>query len=132
MPAEAEEAVEKLLNVVESLCSHNQTLLDEVKRLRQEQKKKKKPKTTDQQNQDGGKKPKGDSNHSSEKRRKRAKKNRPAHDRRTFKDLTIHDTIECPVDPSTLPPDAVRMPDEPKVVQDVVVKPNNILFQRHA
>ena len=49
LPAEAEEAVEKLLNVVESLCSHNQTLLDEVKRLRLEQKKKKKPKTTDQQ-----------------------------------------------------------------------------------
>jgi hypothetical protein len=131
LPAEAEEAVEKLLNVVESLCSHNQTLLDEVKRLRQEQKKKKNPKTTDQQNQDGDKKPKDDTNHSSEKRRKRAKKNRPAHDRRTFKDLTIHDTLECPVDPSTLPPDAVRMPNEPKVVQDVVVKPNNILFQRH-
>ncbi|MCP4941395.1 MAG: hypothetical protein GY924_05375, partial [Planctomycetaceae bacterium] len=37
LPAEVEEAVEKLLNVVESLCSHNQTLLDEVKRLRQEQ-----------------------------------------------------------------------------------------------
>ncbi len=34
-------------------------------------------------------------------------------------------------DSSTLPPDAVRMPDESKVVQDVVVKPNNILFQRH-
>ena len=131
LPAEAEEAVEKLLNVVESLCSHNQTLLDEVKRLRQEQKKKKKPKTTDQQNQDGNKKSKDDTNHSSEKRRKRAKKNRTAHDRRTFKELTIHDTIECPVDPSTLPPDAVRMPDEPKVVQDVVVKPNNLLFQRH-
>ncbi len=57
--------------------------------------------------------------------------NRPAHDRRTFKDLTIHACVECPVDPSTLPPDAVRMPDESKVVQDFVVKPNNILFQRH-
>ncbi len=32
LPAEAEEAVEKLLNVVESLCTHNQTLLDEVNR----------------------------------------------------------------------------------------------------
>ena len=56
LPVEVEVAVEKLLNVVESLCSHNQTLLDEVKRLRQEQKKKKKPKTTSQQNQDGNKK----------------------------------------------------------------------------
>ena len=42
LPAEAEEAVEKLLNVVESVCSHNQTLLDEVKRIRLEQKKKEK------------------------------------------------------------------------------------------
>ena len=91
LPAEVEEAVEKLLNVVESLSSHNQSLLEEVKRLRQE--KKKKAKTTSQQNQGDDKKSKDDSNHSSEKRRKRAKKDRPAHDRRTFKDLTIHDTI---------------------------------------
>jgi hypothetical protein len=131
LPAEAEEAVEKLLNVVESLCSDNQTLSDEVKRLRQEQEKKKRSKTTSEKNEDDDKKRKDDSDHSSEKRRKQAKKNRPAHDRRTFKDLTVHDTIECPVDPSTLPPDAVRMPNEPKVVQDVVVKPNNILFERH-
>ena len=80
LPAEVEEAVEKLLNVVESLSSHNQSLLEEVKRLRQE--KKKKAKTTSQQNQGDDKKSKDDSNHSSEKRRKRAKKDRPAHDRK--------------------------------------------------
>ena len=44
LPAEAELAVEKLLNVVESLCSYSQTLAAEVQRLRQELDKKKKAK----------------------------------------------------------------------------------------
>jgi len=130
LPAEAEQAIEKLLNVVEALSSYSQGLAAEVKRLRQDLEKKKKAKTTNQKNQDD-KKPKGDSNHSSENRRPRDKKRRPAHDRRSFKDLTIHEEIECPVDPATLPPDAVRVADESKVVQDVVVKPRNICFQRH-
>ncbi len=52
-------------------------------------------------------------------------------DRRTFKDLTIHDTVECPVDPETLPPDAVRIQDEIVVVQDIEIKPKNTRFQRH-
>ena len=130
LPAEAEQAVEKLLNVVEALSSYSQGLAAEVERLRQDLEKKKKAKTTNQQNQDD-KKPKDDSNHSSEKRRKGDKKKRPARDRRSFKDLTIHEEIECPVDPATLPPDAVRVEDESKVVQDVVIKPRNIRFQRH-
>ena len=130
LPAEAEQAVEKLLNVVEALSSYSQGLAAEVERLRQELEKKKKAKTTNQQNQDD-KKPKDDSNHSSEKRRKGDKTKRPAHDRRSFKELTIQEEIECPVDPTTLPPDAVRVADESKVVQDVVIKPRNIRFQRH-
>ena len=130
LPAEAEQAVEKLLNVVEALSSYSQGLAAEVERLRQDLEKKKKAKTTNQQNQDD-KKPKDDSNHSSEKRRKGDKKKRPAHDRRSFKDLTIHEEIECPVDPTTLPPDAVRVADELKVVQDIEIKPRNIRFQRH-
>ena len=130
LPAEAEQAVEKLLNVVEALSSYSQGLAAEVERLRQDLEKKKRAKTTNQQNQDD-KKPKDDSNHSSEKRRKGDKKKRPARDRRSFKDLTIHEEIECPVDPATLPPDAVRVADESKVVQDVEIKPRNIRFQRH-
>ena len=130
LPAEAEQAVEKLLNVVEALSSYSQGLAAEVERLRQDLEKKKKAKTTSQQNQDD-KKPKDDSNHSSEKRRKGDKRKRPAHDRRSFKDLTIHEEIECPVDPTTLPPDAVRVADESKVVQDIEIKPRNIRFQRH-
>lgn len=130
LPAEAEQAVEKLLNVVEALSSYSQGLAAEVERLRQDLEKKKRAKTTNQQDHDD-KKPKDDSDHSSEKRRKGDKRKRPAHDRRSFKDLTIHEEIECPVDPTTLPPDAVRVADESKVVQDIEINPRNIRFQRH-
>jgi len=45
--------------------------------------------------------------------------------------LTIHETVECPVDPELLPPDAVRVQDESVVVQDIEINPRNIRFQRH-
>ncbi len=130
LPAEAEQAVEKLLNVVEALSSDKKWLVDEVERLRQDLEKKKKAKTSNPQNQDD-QQPKDDSNHSSEKRRKADKKKRPARDRRSFKDLTIHEEIECPVDPATLPPDAVRVANESVIVQDIEIKPRNIRFARH-
>ena len=44
LPAEAEQAVEKLLNVVEALSSYSQGLAAEVERLRQDLEKKKKAK----------------------------------------------------------------------------------------
>ncbi len=130
LPSEAEQAVEKLLNMVEALSSYSQGLAAEVERLRRDLEKKKKAKTTNQQDQDD-KKPKGDSNHSSEERRKGDERKCSAHDRRTFKPLTIHEEIECPVDPTALPPDAVRVADELKIVQDIEIKPRNIRFQRH-
>jgi hypothetical protein len=125
--SEVELAVEKLLNVVEALSSDKQSLVDEVERLKQQLQQKKKGKTTDK-----GDDPKQNSDHSSEKhRRDRDKpKTLPASDRRTFKDLTIHETIECPVDPKDLPPDAVRVEDEEVIVQDIEIKPRNIRFLR--
>jgi hypothetical protein len=131
LPREAEQAVEKLLNVVESLCADRQSLFDEVQRLRRELDKKKKAKTTSGKNQDDNKNHQEDSNYSSEDRRKRDKKKRAARDRRSFKDLKIHKTIECPVDPDTLPPDAVRVTDETKIVQGIKIEPCNTCFQRH-
>jgi len=117
LPGEAEQAIDKLLNVVEALCTHNQVLADEVKRLREDLDKKKKAKTTTSpQDKDDNKKPKDDSNHSSEDRRKRDKKKWPVRDRRSHKKLTIHKEQECPVDPAILPPDAVRVGDETKIV----------------
>jgi hypothetical protein len=130
LPPAAEQAVEKLLNVVEALSADRKELADEVQRLRQQLEQKKKAKTTAEGNQDGDQPSPNDSDHSSEKRRRRDQKPRPARDRRSFKDLTIHETIECPVDPATLPPDAVRVDDEIVIVQDIEIKPRNIRFQR--
>ena len=131
LPEEAQQAVEKLLNVVEALSGDKDELADEVRRLRTQLDQKRKAKTTAEGKQDDESTP-TDSNHSSEKRRrKRDKKRRPQRDRRSFKDLTIHETIECPVDPDTLPPDAVRVEDESVIVQDIEIKPRNIRFARH-
>ncbi len=127
LPPEAELAVEKLLNVVEALSSDKQSLVDEVQRLKLQLDQKKKAKTT---GKDGD--PKPNSDHSSEKHRRKCQVKKPlsAQDRHTFKDLTIHETIKCPVDPKELPPDAVRLEDEEVIVQDIKIKPRNIRFQR--
>ena len=131
LPAVVEQAVGQLLNVVEALSSDKKALVDEVERLRKQLEQKKKAKTTADTNDEDDQKPNSD--HSSEKRRRqRSKPNtKQASDRRSFKDLTIHKTIECPVDPETLPPDAVRLGDEPVVIQDIDIQPRNTRFQRH-
>jgi hypothetical protein len=131
LPAEAELAVEKLLNMVEALCSDRKELADEIERLRKQLDKKKKSKTTGDSKQDNDPSSRNDSDHSSDKRRKQGdKKPRKQRDRRSFKDLTIHETIECPIDPDVLPPDAVRVEDEEVIVQDIEIKPRNIRFER--
>ncbi len=131
LPAVVEQAVGQLLNVVEALSSDNKALVDEVERLRKQLEQKKKAKTTADTNDEDDQK--SNSDHSSEKRRRqRSKPNtKQASDRRSFKDLTIHKTIECPVDPATLPPDAVRLGDESVVIQDIEIQPRNTRFQRH-
>jgi hypothetical protein len=126
-----EAAVRQLLNVVEALSVDKRSLADEVERLRKQLEQKKKAKTTGGgEGDDQNKKPSSD--HSSEKRRAKLKdkKRRETQDRRSFKDLPIHQTIECPVDPATLPPDAVRLEDEIVVVQDIEIQPKNTQFKR--
>ena len=127
-------AIQELLNVVEALCADKKSLADEVERLRKQLEAKNQAKNPSNRNKEDQDTPGDDdsanSNHSSEKRRKSSNKPK-ANDRRSFKDLTIHDTVECPVDPDTLPPDAVRLQDEIVVVQDIEIKPKNTQFQRH-
>ena len=125
-------AIHKLLNVVEALSADKKSLADEVERLRKQLEQKKKSKNTSSKDDKdtASDEDSTSSDHSSEKRRKSRKKPK-ANDRRSFKDLTIHDTVECPVDPDTLPPDAVRLQDEIVVVQDIEIKPKNTQFQRH-
>ena len=121
-------AIQKLLNVVEALSADKNSLTDEVERLRKQLEQKKIAKTTGSSNKDDDQ----NSDHSSEKRRRKLPKKtrQKTKDRRSFKDLTIHNTVECPVDPATLPPDAVRLDDEIVIVQDVEIKPKNTKFQR--
>ena len=125
-------AIHNLLNVVEALSADKKSLADEVERLRKQLEQKKKSKNTSSKDDKdtASDEDSTSSDHSSEKRRKSGKKPK-AIDRRSFKDLTIHDTVECPVDPDTLPPDAVRLQDEIVVVQDIEIKPKNTQFQRH-
>jgi hypothetical protein len=131
-----ESAVRQLLNVVEALSSDNKSLADEVERLKKLLDQKKKDKTTGKGGDPNDPNQKPKTNHSSEDRRKKLKdaqgkdKKPGDQDRRSFKDLPIHQTIECPVDPGTLPPDAVRLSDETVVVQDIEIQLKNIQFQR--
>ena len=123
---QAQLAFEDLLNLIERMVADQETLRKEVQRLKQQLDNKKQAKTT---RSTDGDKPNKD--HSSDKRRKQGdKKPRSAGDRRSFKDVKIHETIKCPVDPATLPPDAVRVEDESVIVQDIEIRPRNIRFQR--
>ena len=131
LPEEAALAVEKLLNVVEALCSDRKKFVEEVQRLREQLEQKKKGKNS-KNNRDDDAPTQDSSDHSSEERRRqRNKKRRPLRDRRSSKELTIHEEIQCPVDPDTLPLDAVRVDDEHVIVQDIEIKPRNIRFTRH-
>jgi hypothetical protein len=125
---QAQQAIEDLLNLVEHLAADQEAFRQEVQRLKQQLDNKRRAKTTNSADDDG----RPDSDHSSEKHRRKRQKTKPrsAGDRRSFKDLTIHETIACLIDPETLPPDAVRVEDESIVVQDIEIKPRNIRFQR--
>jgi len=125
---QAEQAIQDLLNLVEHLVANQEALHQEVQRLKQQLDNKKQTKTTNSAADD-----KPDTDHSSEKHRRKRQKPRPqpAGDRRSFKDLTIHEIIECPVDPDVLPPDAMRLSNESVVIQDIEIKPRNIRFDRH-
>lgn len=127
LPDAFELAVSKLLNLVEALCSDKRELMNEVERLRKQLEDKKRGKTTA-----GGDKGAPSKTLSSEKRRPDPDKpTRLLRDRRSGKELKIHDTIPCPlIDLSSLPPDAVRHPDRSVVVQNIVITPRNIEFRQ--
>jgi hypothetical protein len=131
LPPEVELSIRQLLNLVEAICSDSKALAAEVERLRSQLERKKNAKTTARPDQEDESPGARDADHSSEKRRRQPRPPRSGHDRRTFKALTVHETIECPVDPAALPADAVRVGDESVIVQDIEIKPRNIRFQRH-
>jgi len=52
------------------------------------------------------------------------KRNRPP----KLPKIEIHNTVQCPVDKGSLPEDAYRLNDTEKIVQDIIVSPNNTRF----
>ena len=124
LPPEVQTALETLLNIVEILTQENKSLKNEVERLGKLLEEKKRAKTTT-----GDEAKKND--HSSDDRRKRRSPKQGPAIRQSIKALTINQEVECPVDPSTLPPDAVRLRNESVDVQDIVIRPHNIRFLQH-
>ncbi len=119
------ELIRQLLNLVEKLSTdlreaqaEIQRLRDEINRLKGEQGK---PKTK-------GNTPKPpSSNHSSEKERR---KSRQRHKSNKKNEITIHQEEIVEVDHSVLPKDARFKGYEDVVVQDILLRPNNIEFHK--
>jgi hypothetical protein len=124
LPAEVQLAIGKLLNVIEAISADKQQLADELKRLRELLEQKKKGKTTG--DDDAGSKKK---DHSSEKQRRQPPLLSSASDLPDPKPITIHETRRVSVDVSTLPADATLVEIKSVVVQDIVIRPNNIQFE---
>jgi hypothetical protein len=124
----AEQAIQTLLNLIERLVAAQRDLLQQVQRLKEQLENKKKKKTTAADN--GDEKPK--QNHSSEKHRKKLQPPpAPRADRRSFKEVPVHQETECPLDPAQLPPDARRIDDEFFIVRDIKIEPFNTRYRRH-
>ena len=128
LPEEAVVAIEKLLNVVEALSQDRREMDRELERLGKKLQEKKNAKTT--QHTDASNSPDdGDSDHSSERHRRESTPTRHR-DRRSGKNLVIHEEMHCPVNASDLPADAVRLDDEIVDVQGINITPHNIRFTR--
>lgn len=121
----ARELIVRLLNLVEKQAAdlreaqiENQRLRDEVNRLKGEQGKPKIKRNTPKPPQ---------TNHSSEKERH---KPRQRHKSRKKAEIQIHREQIVAVDPSVLPQDAEFKGHEDVVVQDILLRTDNILFHK--
>jgi hypothetical protein len=120
----ARRAIHRLLNLVETLRAENRALQAEVQRLR------------DENNRLKGEQGKPDikpnkrsppPNHSSEPERHKERLHQKG---RKVDQITIDRTEDCHVDPAILPPDAEFKGYVPVVVQDLVLRTDNVLFRK--
>ncbi len=120
----ARRAIRGLLNLVEELAAENRRLRADVQRLRDENNRLKgepgKPTIT------ANKQPTV-ADHSSERERRQP---RPRQGSAKLQQIAIDRVEVLPVDPALLPPDAEFKGHEPVVVQDVVFRTDNVLFQK--
>jgi len=119
---QAREAIGILLNLVEELKQENMILREQVQELRDE---------VNRLKGEQGKppikpgKPGGSSDHSSEKERRRPKKRRR---RRKTKQVKIDREEKLQIERSELPEDAEFKGYEPVIIQDLVIKTDNVRF----
>jgi hypothetical protein len=113
----------RLLNIIEEVSTDNRALRDEVQRLRDENNRLKgeqaKPTVRPQ--------PKAKTDHSSEAERRRPGQ-RGKREKREL--ITIHHDRIAPIDPASLPPDAIFKGYDQVIVQDIVVRADNVLFRK--
>ncbi len=112
----------RLLNLIEDLSADNRALRDEVQRLRDENNRLK-----GEHGKPDIKPPTPPSDHSSEHERHRPGKRGKRGPRQP---ITIQREQTLTVDPTTLPPDAVFKGYEDVIVQDVIIRTDNVLFHK--
>lgn len=120
------EIQKKLLNLIESLFAENEELRAENQRLRDENNRLK----GEQGKPDIRKQSTGSQNFSSEAERKK-NKNKAKRDRKLKKKRIKIDRVEfCPIDKSLLPDDAISKGFHDVIVQDIIIKTDNIKFRK--
>jgi regulator of replication initiation timing len=117
----------KLLNIIESLAAENKQLREENQKLRDENNRLKGEKGKPQFRQQT----RPSQNYSSEKERNKRNQNRKEEPRQKKKDIVEISRVEtCRLDKSQLPGDAIFKGYSNVIVQDIVIKTNNIHFQK--
>lgn len=124
--------VEQVVHQNDRLGVENQSLREEVLRLR-ELVRKLKGLPPDSGPTAGGVTPppasEGDRSSEKERRAGERKKRPPRSDGRSFRDIHVDRTVLCPVDPGSLPSDAAFVGYDDVVVQDLIVKTDNVRYR---
>src|SRR3990167_2325179 len=119
--------VRHLLNIIEMQAHEITQLKIEIQKLRDENNHLK-----GEQGQPNIRKQSKKNNDVSSEAERRARNQRKAAKKKKSKKnkLVIHQTQTCEVDQSQLPPDAVFKGHQPSIVQDIIIRANNIQFDR--
>jgi len=138
------EVVGQVLNLVEEVVAEDQRLREEIARLHDILRKahlKPPPPTTPAANSAGtgdtatanapSRKTSVDRSSEKERRSREGRNPRsPRADRRSFRPVHVDRDVVCPVEPNMLPPDATFVGYDDVVVQDLIVRTDNVRYRR--
>ncbi len=124
------EVVILALNLVETVAAENRRLLDENQKFKEiiRQLRGEPPTSTAPRTSTSTSTPRNVSSEKERRQREHGPKP-PRTDQRSFRDITVHEEILCPVEPARRPPDAEFCGYEDVVVQDLHIKPHNIRYR---